>query len=300
MTKVVLDNIFSGPGTVETINANSRRIEAGFDNTVSLNGSVPSTMQTELDMNSFRIINGVAVGLDDLATVQDVLDLLNPAPAFGTALNSSSANGSDFGAPSEWAFGSSNFTCEFWFMDTGITDNEQFRVLRARSSGGAQNGWEVQVRFASPTTKSLRLLLRPAGVSLTFNSPAFVMADNVWAHYAFAVDRGTNTVTYYVNSAVIGTSNIAAAVGAVGFGGSMSIMQSIAGSVDELRVWSTLRSGAEIASNYTVPFTTPESQVNLIADWQFNEGSGPTTVESIHDTTATIVSGGTFVAGPVI
>jgi len=143
----------------------------------------------------------------------------------------------------------------------------------------------------------MRLLLRPSSTSFTFDSAAVGVDLTEWNHFAFSVDQAGNLCTFYVNGVSIGTANITTGVGNVGLSGGKSIMQSIAGEVDELRVWSVARTGPQILANFETPFTD-YSDATLIADWQFNEGSGGTTIESKLDTSATIVSGGTFVAGP--
>lgn len=253
------------------------------------------------DVLSSNIIELAVAGVHPLA---GSLALAGNAPTSGAvvtfqfALASASVNGTTFTAPAPWAFGAGNFTCGFWFRDTGISvDNAQFRVLRARPISGGQSGWEAQVRNGNVGEKIMRLLLRPAGVSFTFDSPTLFQTDGTWTHYAFVIDRGANTVTFYRNAVSEGSLSIAAVSGSVGFATSMLILQAIAGEVDELRVWSVARTGAEILADYLTPFTS-FSDPNLIADWQFNEGTGSTTTESKNGTVASIVSGGSFVAGP--
>lgn len=60
MAKTTLNDLsgLTNPNTVvSTINANNDRIEAAFDNTLSRNGSSPNQMESNLDMNSYRIVN---------------------------------------------------------------------------------------------------------------------------------------------------------------------------------------------------------------------------------------------------
>jgi hypothetical protein len=112
------------------------------------------------------------------------------------------------------------------------------------------------------------------------------------------IDRGANTVTFYVDGTPIGSTSIASAgAGSFGVSGSMSIMQAISGSVDELTVWNVAQSAPTVLAGMSPPLTS-YSDATLIADWQFNEGSGTTTTEAKQGTVATIVSGGTFVPGP--
>jgi hypothetical protein len=57
MGKVVLPEITSGYASVDKLNEAFQTIEQAFDNTLSLDGSVPNSMSASLDMNSQRILN---------------------------------------------------------------------------------------------------------------------------------------------------------------------------------------------------------------------------------------------------
>lgn len=60
MAKVILDplgDLENEPSALNTINVNSDRIEAAMENTLSRDGSAPNEMNTNLDMNNFRIYN---------------------------------------------------------------------------------------------------------------------------------------------------------------------------------------------------------------------------------------------------
>jgi len=60
MSKITLNDVGSlidATTAANTINANSASIEIAFDNTLSLDGTAPNQMQSELDMNSKQIVN---------------------------------------------------------------------------------------------------------------------------------------------------------------------------------------------------------------------------------------------------
>ncbi len=57
MPKVTLTDITSGYDSASAYNANNDRIEAGFDNTLSRDGTSPNQMGADLDMNSNAILN---------------------------------------------------------------------------------------------------------------------------------------------------------------------------------------------------------------------------------------------------
>lgn len=57
MAKLVLSAIGSRYGSIDALNANFQAIEDAFENTLSLDGTVPNEMSDNFDMGSFRIIN---------------------------------------------------------------------------------------------------------------------------------------------------------------------------------------------------------------------------------------------------
>jgi len=63
--KVTLTDITSGYDSASAYNANNDRIEAGFDNTLSRDGTSPNQMNADLDMNSRKILNLPAPASDN-------------------------------------------------------------------------------------------------------------------------------------------------------------------------------------------------------------------------------------------
>jgi len=59
--KVTLTDITSGYDSASAYNANNDRIEAGFDNTLSRDGTSPNQMGADLDMNSNDVLNAGSV-----------------------------------------------------------------------------------------------------------------------------------------------------------------------------------------------------------------------------------------------
>lgn len=78
MSKLTLTDIAAGYGAPATLNANNGRIEAALENTLSRDGTAPNNMETELDMDSNRIINlGSPADSNDAARWIDVTDAVN-------------------------------------------------------------------------------------------------------------------------------------------------------------------------------------------------------------------------------
>lgn len=88
--KPVITNVDSGFSSQSALNANFLSLQNAFDNTLSLDGSVPNAMQADLDINNNSIINAGVVETDSL-----ILNgvPLTPSNAAGAALTSLTAFG---------------------------------------------------------------------------------------------------------------------------------------------------------------------------------------------------------------
>jgi hypothetical protein len=94
MPKVTLQDITSGYNSTTKINANNDTIETAFDNTLSRDGSAPNAMQTNLDLNSNRVINlGSPQAANDAARWADVTGAVNVT---GLVVPSQSGNAGKF------------------------------------------------------------------------------------------------------------------------------------------------------------------------------------------------------------
>jgi hypothetical protein len=71
--KPTITNITSGFNSTQEINQNFQALRDAFDNTVSLDGSLPNAMDADFDMNGYDIVN--AGGLTINGT--DIFALLN-------------------------------------------------------------------------------------------------------------------------------------------------------------------------------------------------------------------------------
>lgn len=83
MSKVdPLSTVATGYSSATALNSNFDKIEEAFDNTLSRDGSGPNFMETELDMNSNRIINlPEPVEPTDAVRLQDITDLAIQLPS---------------------------------------------------------------------------------------------------------------------------------------------------------------------------------------------------------------------------
>ena len=71
--KPSINNITSGFNSTAEINQNFQALRDAFDNTVSLDGSLPNAMNADFDMNGYDILNAGALTIDGV----DVFTLVN-------------------------------------------------------------------------------------------------------------------------------------------------------------------------------------------------------------------------------
>ena len=148
------------------------------------------------------------------------------------------------------------------------------------------------------------------GTSPSLNHPitgaATIATDNTW-HHAAATYDGT-TWRLYLDGALDGTlsvgqpaNNASAAVTAIGSTQNavapLGAAGFFAGVVDEVRIWNTARSLAQIKSTKNIEITSPQPPT-LIGVWNLNAGSGTSLADnSGNSVTGTAVGGPTWVTG---
>jgi hypothetical protein len=68
-----ITNITSGYNSTTEINQNFQALRDAFDNTVSLDGSLPNAMDADFDMNGYQILNAGGLTVNGV----DVFTLIN-------------------------------------------------------------------------------------------------------------------------------------------------------------------------------------------------------------------------------
>jgi hypothetical protein len=185
-------------------------------------------------------------------------------------------------------------TVEAWIYPTGagsgvnngggIIVNREGKYEIARFSDGT-----IQWAFANTTP------------GWQFINTGMVAPLNTWSHIAITYQSGT--VKAYLNGTLKQTYTGSGTIGDAltitndfRIGGRQWGGQSFQGSMDEVRVWNTVRSQTQIASSlYT---TLPANTAGLIGYWQMDEGSGTTVVDASSNGYAGILSNGTTWLSP--
>ena len=81
-----VNTISSGYASQSQLNENFENIQTAFDNTLSLDGSVPNAMQADLDLNDNDLLNVRAIYVDGV-NVLNVLDNVTVSTASPTGGN---------------------------------------------------------------------------------------------------------------------------------------------------------------------------------------------------------------------
>jgi len=157
-------------------------------------------------------------------------------------------------------------TIEFWIRCDSIAAVHG-RALAKR--GCSNSGYTIQVRPDGSMRSEL------GGLS-DFDA-AFPLGQ--WAHFATVWSRASNTVSIYVNGTLARTE--------VAFGPNLEQLEtelrfgeycgrSMAGALDNVRIWSVARTAAEIGADMGRQYTPAQASATtgLVGAWSFESGSG--------------------------
>ncbi|MBP8793321.1 MAG: T9SS type A sorting domain-containing protein [Lutibacter sp.] len=103
------------------------------------------------------------------------------------------------------------------------------------------------------------------------------LADDAWHHVAFSFDLGVlNGSKIYLDGMLVSTLTYNSSTSnsriVIGAGADYTLSQNFKGTIDQVRVWNTIRTNTEILTNYNKCLQGNES--GLIMLWQFEEGTG--------------------------
>jgi len=156
-------------------------------------------------------------------------------------------------------------TVEFYVNPTTLPSSGWATIVGNRGAGG------VRYSFHLSTTQ---IGLDNGGASP--NTLDYAVPTGSWTHLAFVYDGGTTT-TVYINGVLQGTitGSLGGASGQnLTFGMSKNTSgpddKPFSGGIDEVRIWNTQRSAAQISANWKSTLTGTES--GLIAQYTFDQG----------------------------
>jgi hypothetical protein len=143
---------------------------------------------------------------------------------------------------------------------------------------------------------------RAAGVNhpLTYSLRTNGYSPKLWLHVAVTFDAPSTTLRLYLNGALVAQQ----ALGARGRAntlpqekGRQGPVQAkyFHGKIDDLRIWSTVRTPGEVQSNFRTQLNQTSPTTGLIANWHFDELPGATTAADLEtQNDATLGGGATF------
>ncbi len=186
-------------------------------------------------------------GINDSVTLTNLL--LNPSP--GTPL----------------VAGKAAHSVEAWIQVKSMPVGQSWPLLLGTSDWGSQK-WVVN----DPLRPGLLSIGEYYATDLLVSVPVTLGA---WMHVATTYDPARSTLSVYVNGQLFGTNsayNMDLKGIPLTLGKPQNSDKFFHGALDEVRVWRTIRTAAEIAANYTKRLAGTES--GLVAYLPFDEGSG--------------------------
>jgi VCBS repeat-containing protein len=181
----------------------------------------------------------------------------------------------------------SSFTWEFWSQhNSGVGDDSILSQGTVSAGGGLYVGY-------NNTDGIFRFTTHEDSHNTDY---ATTDLDGQWHHWAGSLDNVNNVITLYKDGVEVVSNAISGDYTGTGnlyigsyLDGSSSYFD---GNIDDVRIWSDVRTADEIADNFTQALVGDED--GLIANWQFDDGIGGTLtdVTGNHDGT---ISGATWV-----
>lgn len=174
---------------------------------------------------------------------------------------------------------SSGGTIELYAMGTGLTSTPGTLIS---NSGGGNTRYTIQAT-------NTQIILDNGTSTATIN---YALPVNTWVHLAF-VNNGSGSTDLYRNSDVAPLGTFSLALGSASGQditvGADNNAHPFRGSIDEVRIWTSQQTQAQIAANLLTPLTGSES--GLAGLFNFDQGTADgdnTGLLTIPDNTATM------------
>lgn len=193
---------------------------------------------------------------------------------------------------------SSQFASRADTASLSVTGDMTIEAWVKRESTGAMcmvaknNGTNFSYFFQFHSTDKARFSVSSTGGAFSVFPPSTtsVTADGLWHHVAVSYNAAAGTCAFYLDGATDGTGsglptsiNDNASDFFVGQTGDSGDRQYFDGLIDEVRIWSDIRTAQEISDNYRTELVGNEG--NLVAYYKFNNAYTDTT-SNANDLTA--------------
>jgi hypothetical protein len=163
-----------------------------------------------------------------------------------------------------------SFTIEAWVMPTNVQSAVTQHVISKWGDAGDAS-YAVLLKSGQ-----LGVVIEGAGGATHEGWSQGTLSDGVWQHVAVTVENGS--MKLYINGALdtsyTGVPTPLEPTRPLSFGrqGEPSAGGYYAGLLDEIRIWNTARSEADLAA--AIDSLVPEDAAGLVAYWRLNEGAG--------------------------
>jgi subtilase family serine protease len=203
-------------------------------------------------------------------------------PAVGTSLRFDGSN--DFVSLGDVLdAGTGSLTVEAWFMKTSTTTANAKIVNKGLTS----NGTPPDAGYALRITGGLLEFMVSSGAG-NLTAVSVEPSINAWHHAAGVLDRAAGEIRLYVDGVLRATratgalgsldTNIPLAFGALHRGSFGNTTEYFPGCLDEVRIWTTARSGAEIAA--AMRQSLAGNEAGLAGYWRLDDGMGLTAADA--------------------
>jgi concanavalin A-like lectin/glucanase superfamily protein/purple acid phosphatase-like protein len=175
-----------------------------------------------------------------------------------------------------------DWTVEAWFKDEtpggGFNHSVSYIAIKGDTNVNGEAPYLVGVQW-----NSLFAGVRTGWSSNIVSAPLGTTNATAWHHVAASFASGTRQLTLYLDGAQVAQGILAARTTtgngvALDIGRNGSTGQFWRGKIDDVRLWNVVRSGADIAANYTRELAS--SPASLIANWKFDDAVGTVAVDS--------------------
>lgn len=205
-------------------------------------------------------------------------------------------------------FGTGSFTIEGWFYTNGGNANLTGLVRFGRQGAFPQIAVQLSGSGAPFLAPAVSVETNTTGTQVDVNNaaPFTTVTPNAWHHFALIADRSTlpgnpagQQLRLHIDggaaittSASVWASNIINPTDIVMLGAARdaagAIITRYDGRLDEVRVWDTVRTPAEITANM---FSSISSAPGLRARWGMDEGTGTLLDDSAGSNDGTLIGG---------
>jgi hypothetical protein len=188
-----------------------------------------------------------------------------------------------------------DWTVETWFKDeTAGGYNHPFAKLVSKADRNLSPEVTYMIVIGNNV---LRAGVQHDNVSIYAEADLSSTTANAWHHVAAAFTRSTQHIVVFLDGVQVAEQTLGVLSDGntvpVGMGRGGTGGYYFTGKLDDVRIWNTARTGAEVAANMAAEFSS--APAGLIANWKFDEASGTTAADSTAaPDNATLNGGATF------